>query len=52
MLAFLLLIGIFIANLFKPQRQLEVENFFSGISSISRCGMRRIVRGCAGATAP
>jgi hypothetical protein len=45
MLNLLQLIGIFVANLFKPRRQLEIATFFSVISSMFACGGCRTVWG-------
>ena len=50
MLAILHLLAMFVADLFKPRRQLEVENLFLRPSSTSPSGVHRAVCGCVGAT--
>ncbi len=49
-LAILHLLAMFVADLFKPRRQLEVKNLFFVTSSTSPSGVHRAVRGCVGAT--
>lgn len=43
-------VAMFVADLFKPRRQLEVENLFLRPSSTSPSGVHRAVCGCVGAT--